>query len=321
MDGQFEALATTTLRKYAEKTLADNVFQFDPLYAYLMAKGRAKGLDGGEYIVEPLMYGKNSTANSFRGYDVLDVTPQDGIARAIFDWAQAYVSITISGRERNLNKGDSAVINLLEAKFTQAEESLREEMVDQLYSDGTGNAGKDITGMRAVMSETGSYGSIDPATYTWWLPTHNASLGTLTVAGLRTLINDVRGSGGKAGDSGKAGVVDLIVMTQALYEAWETLYEAKIRLTGSDTKLGELGFDAMKYKGAEVTWSDHVPEGTIWALSTKYMSLKYHKDVNFATTPFVRPANQDATTAQVLWMGNLTTSNRRRLGYAAGATA
>src|SRR5262249_29949210 len=98
----YGALLTTTLRAM-EPTLRDNITRSNKFLAWLDAKGRMRGQDGGERVKVPLMYGLNSTADIFSGYGLLDTTPQDGITSAFFPWSEASVSITISRLEERQN--------------------------------------------------------------------------------------------------------------------------------------------------------------------------------------------------------------------------
>ena len=97
-NASFDALLSTTLANY-RKQLTDNVFTARPLTYFLMDKGRIRMLDGGTKIVEPLIYGTNSTVASYSGYDTLSLTAQEGISAAEYDWKQYAVSIAISGIE------------------------------------------------------------------------------------------------------------------------------------------------------------------------------------------------------------------------------
>jgi hypothetical protein len=40
--------------------------------------------------------------------------------------------------------------------------------------------------------------------------------------------------------------------------------------------------------------------------------MKYDEQTNFVATPFMKPINQDARVAHILWMGNMCVSNRRK---------
>ena len=121
----FDALLSTTLANYRDQ-LTDNVFTARPLTYFLSDKGRIRMLNGGTKIVEPLIYGQNSTVASYSGYDTISLTAQTGITAAEYDWKQYAASIAISGIEEAKNNGEQEIINLLEAKIMQAEESMRE---------------------------------------------------------------------------------------------------------------------------------------------------------------------------------------------------
>jgi len=124
----FDALLSTTLASF-QKQLVDNIFDDYPLLSFLNGKlGRAMGLkggagvkrleNGGESIVEELLYAINSTAGSYSDYELLDVTPQDGITNARYEWKQYSASISISGREERANNGEARILNLLASKVT-----------------------------------------------------------------------------------------------------------------------------------------------------------------------------------------------------------
>jgi hypothetical protein len=67
-NSNFDNLLTTTLANY-RSTLTDNVFTARPLTYKLMEGGRIRMLNGGTKIVEPLIYGQNSTVGSYSGYE------------------------------------------------------------------------------------------------------------------------------------------------------------------------------------------------------------------------------------------------------------
>ena len=86
-NANFDALLSTTLANYRPQ-LTDNVFSARPLTYWLMDKGRIRMVNGGTKIVEPLIYGTNSTVGSYSGYDTISLTPQEGISAAEFEWKQ-----------------------------------------------------------------------------------------------------------------------------------------------------------------------------------------------------------------------------------------
>ena len=57
---------------------------------------------------------------------------------------------------------------------------------------------------------------------------------------------------------------------------------------------------------------------TFYFLNSKFMKLIYDPQHNFAPTPFVKPENQDAKTALLLFYGNLCWTQLRKHGVAFG---
>ena len=132
MSDEYDALLSTTLRNYKPK-LEDNIFRQLPLLFWLNSKGRKRTLDGGMQIVVPLLYGENTSVMSYSGYELLDVTPQEGITSAIYHWKNASVTIAISREEERKNSGAHRLIGLLEAKTMQAEKSIQWWLNDMLH--------------------------------------------------------------------------------------------------------------------------------------------------------------------------------------------
>ena len=166
----FNALLSTTLQNY-QPTLVDNIFKDLVLLNHLNSRGRVQVEEGGTSIVEPLMYAVNNTVGSYSGYDAIDLTPQDGITAAEYQWKQMAASIAISGIEESKNRGTEAIIKLLNAKIMQAEESLKSSLNTMLYSNGAGNGGKDFNGLgNIVATVNNTVGGIDASSNTWWNP-------------------------------------------------------------------------------------------------------------------------------------------------------
>jgi hypothetical protein len=296
-------LLTTTLKNY-RKTLVDNIHKSNAVFFWLKENGGLKTESGGERISVPLMYGKNSTAQSYAGYEALDTTPQTGIDSAEYNWKQYSVSISISGEEERKNSGSQKLIDILDARTRQAEMSLTEKLSTDLFSDGTGNAGKNLTGLEAMVAATGTYGGINSGTYTWWQAYVESTAEALGLPKMRTAFNTAS-VGGK-------DTPNLIVTTQALFEKYEGLLTATIQTTSeARKKLGDAGFQSLEFKGVPIVWDELAPSGTMYFLNTKHMKLIVHKEANFETTEFVKPENQDARVAQVLVMGNLTCDRRK----------
>ncbi len=315
----WDALLTTTLANYRQQ-LQDNIFNDYPFLSYINGKlGKAirgasikRTINGGESIVEHLLYEKNSTVKSFSGAELLDTTLQEGMTIARFNWKQYAASIGITGLEKRNNQGEAAMINLLQAKTTQAEMSLKDRLSTDAYADGTGNGGKNLTGLKALVSTTTTVGGLSPTTYTWWQSTVT-SAGSFSATGIdkmRTTFNTITMGNDKP---------DTIFTDQATFEYYEKALQPQERFQGNS--VADAGFMNLTFKGIPVIFDRSCTSGYMYFLNSKYISFVVHSDADFATGAFVTPENQDVSTAMILFQGNLTTNNRRKLAVITGFTA
>ncbi len=342
----YDALLSSTLRNYQPK-LKDNITRGNKFLAWMDSKGRMRKLGGGHQVAEPLMHTQNNTADIYRGYGLLDTTPQDGITTAFYDWAQLSVSITISRLEERQNSGKAKILDLLQAKTMQSEVSLK-EMLNNCLVAGKITAGSaqerivprtgrmdsgasgplplgaiiDVTASRSV-----ALGNINGGTYSFWRNQATASTAT-TFVGFKNEMNQVYNNCSK----GTGGTPDLALGTQI---AWETYWLSLIqndRYIITDKKTIDIlgGSDALAFRGTAFIWDEVTPDpdtsfnpvdsigtnsnATIYFINSEAMSFVTDTETDFITTDFVRPENQDAKVAQVLWMGAVTCNNRRKLG-------
>ncbi len=309
----YDTILSTTLANHMPK-LIDNVFSARPLVYFLKQAGQVRTISGGSKIVLPLLYGQNSTAASYSAYDTITITPQTGITAAEYNWKQYAATIAISGIEEAQNQSEEQIIDLLEAKTFQAEETITEKF-DQMFitSDDTGNSGKDWLGLaKLVKDDAGTnIGGINQITDTWWAPGHkNITPGALTLAQMRTAYNTVSVGNDQP---------NMILTTRTLFEKYEDLLQPQERFM--DSKTADGGFQNLLFKGAPIVYDNYVATGDMFFLNTKYLRLVGHSDNWFKPTPFVRPNNQDARYAQILCYGELTISNRARQGVLTAKTA
>jgi len=307
----FDALLSTTLANYRDQ-LTDNVFSDRVLTNHLMTKGRIRMLNGGTKIVEPLIYGQNSTVASYSGYDSISLTAQTGITAAEYEWKQYAASIAISGIEEAKNNGEQEIINLLEAKIMQAEESMREGFNTMFYGDGTGNSSKNWNGLGNIIEASGTVGNINRATVgnEYWKSYEENTATALTLAQMATGYNTV-----SIGNDHP----DLILTTQTLFEKYEALLQPNLRYT--DTKTADSGFQNLLFKAAPVVYDAACTAGVMIFMNSKYITLVGHSGKWFQQTAFVRPEDLDARYALIMCYGNLTCRNAKKQGKLTAKTA
>lgn len=322
----FDDLLSTTINRHRQ-TLADNIFQASPLTFWLKENGRiVEG--GGANIVEPVIYDQNSTAQSYSDTDVLSTSVNQTLTAATFSWKQLGVSIVLTGTEEIQNGSREAIINLLEARVKVAELSLIETLNQQLYGDGTGNSGKNLLGLQAIVAVTptsGTLGGIDRslAANAFWRNQTNTAGGTWDVGTdmEATAFNTLR-TAYISCIFGKQAP-DLVLMDERHYLGFERVLDAKVRL--QHETMGRAGFESLVYKGKPVVFDRDIQgqsvASNIYLVNSNFLKLTIHRDRNFVTTPFVKPTNQDLRVAQLFFAGNLTTNGPRFLGQISGLTA
>jgi hypothetical protein len=331
---QFDTLVTTTLDQ-VRPVLTDQISNENVLLAWLNSKARIT-MDGGSVIRRPLLFAFNDTVGSYSGYDLIDVTPQEGFGWAEYEWKQHAGSVTISGEEVRKNSGSKQLINLLQAKMDQLKLSVADDLNAMLFGDGIGNSSKDMIGLKGIVSngtQNAAAGTdvhlagINAATFTWWKSfVRTAAVDMTSFTGIKQLnniFNSLRVNRSK---------VDLELTTQANYEAYEGLAVPNVRF--QSLRAADLGFETIAHKTAEVVFEPDVPatgtinDGTLtiagggawYFLNADRLEFVQHEDAWLTPTDFVRPYNQDAKTALILSMGNLITDSRRSHGIAINVT-
>jgi hypothetical protein len=96
-----------------------------------------------------------------------------------------------------------------------------------------------------------------------------------------------------------------------LFAFFESSQVSLKRYTSGGTANG--GFTSLKYKNADVIFDggSGIPNSHMYFLNTDYLELVVHKDANLSVQDDMKPYNQDATVIPILWMGNLSCTNRR----------
>lgn len=330
----YDALLSTTLFNY-RRTLEDNISKINAVLFFLRNKveGGYQTLDDiGDRMQMPLMY-ELGQADSYSGYDQLDVTPMDGITSAFWEWRQAAVPIAISALEEKKNASEAKILSLLEAKTKQAEMGIQEFFNKRLI---LGAGGSSITSaytspvngstfidplpllVHYTPSSSVSVGNINQATNTWWRNYSQAFTGATTYAGVLDLLRKLRLKASR----GPGGGPDLHFVDENVY----TLYEAALasKHQNPSYQRADIPFDNIMFYGQPVTHDEVIPDvaggsetqstgsGTWWMLNSKFLGIKVHSGTNFAPTPFTKPENQDAKVAHILWLGGIGTSNRRK---------
>ena len=312
-----DIIATTIQSRSGE--LADNVTNNNPLLLKLKSKGNVRPFSGGNVILEEIMYNDSSTnnTNSYSGFETLNISPNSPISAAQFSIAQYASAVTISGLEMLQNSGKEAIIDLLEGRIKVAEAQLANRINLDLYGNGTGNGGKNLTGLAAAVADSpssGTYGGINRATWTFW---QNQAFSGVTNGGAAVSAANIQSYMTQLAIKLVRGTdkADLIVADNNYYNLYVNSLQAIQRVT--DPEMAGSGFASLKFYGggtsADVVLGGGIgaqePANHMYFLNTDYIFFRPHKDRNFVPIGGERQSvNQDAIVKLIGWAGNLTSS-------------
>lgn len=309
-------MATSFNKYYAswhnhiEKKMYDNIVKRSPTMVMLTRKEK-KWSSGSDTLQPHIKYQHATNGGSYRGYDTLDITPQQTRTDAEFRRKQLYASIVFNGYEVASSRGEDAVFDMAEIAMKDAEDKLFDLFATQIFGDGTGNGGKDILGLEAAIDDgTGIaiYGGIDRGTQTWWRAQQQSAAGTLSMSELTEKY--VAASRG-----GMQNSPDFIVAGFTAWNAVNTLarnrFETHSGVNNAGKMFANLGFPFVNFMGVPVVYDEYAPTGTLYGLNSETVQLWSDPQINFKMTELVKPANMDAKIGQILWTGELICTEPR----------
>mgnify|MGYP001611314258 CR=1 FL=1 len=330
----YDALLSTTLENWA-KGMEDEITTSNFFYHMLKKSNSWVPVTAlGERCKFSLRYA-NGNADSYSNYDILDTTPMDGITAGFYDWHQLSVPIGISRMEERKNSGEFQMLDLLEEKTEQARSGILEKF-NKAFLQGNGintataittkytstiNASTFFSPLALLVGQTPSANTIGSiaASNAWWQNQKSAATDTNYASFMKDL-SKLRNDCTK----GVNGPPTMHLCDQAIFE----FYEAALRSQNQfiDYKRADIPFENILFHGAPVNWDEFMPnwsgattvqsttQGSWVMLHGKHIQVKYDAQTNFITSPFIRPENQDAKTAQILWYGTSGVNNRRKHG-------
>ena len=326
-------IVTTTLRNRTG-ILQDNISRNNALLTRMNKKGRIKTFSGGRTIVQEINFANNTTFVWYSGYQTLNINPSQVFSAAEFPIRQAALAVSISGLEELQNSGEEAIIDLLEGRVENAEQTFMNGLSQGIYGDGSVTGS--INGLQLLVAASptsGTVGGIDRSQWPFWrnrvFDASSDGGGAVNAANIMQYMDSLWVQLARGRD-----YPDLIVADNNMYRFYLQAMQAiqRISIDGSAPDLAESGFMSLKYLNSDVVLdggfqgqSDDplpfqtssstdalggVPTGYMYFLNTNYIHFRPHSQRNMVPLdPDRFSVNQDAMVRILGWAGNMTISN------------
>ncbi len=296
----YDQLSAITERYYVP-ALVDNIFDSNPLLQRAKSKGWYKTTGSGTQAIVPLAYATTTSSGWFEGSETLATADNDQFAPLVFDWRQMYASISITGRDENINKGKEQLVNLVSSKVQMAETTMSDTLGTGLYNAGT--TANQIVGLRLAVSDAGTYGGVSRTAQTWLASQEDSSTTALSIAAMQAI---------DTACSIDNDSPTVITTTRTLFNSYYGLLQPAQRF--GDEKTASGGFSNLLFNTKPVIHDSHCTANHMFFLNEKYLRIEAFKNSNFTFVPFRKPTNQDVSVAQILLMLAFWTNNCRMQG-------
>jgi len=260
-----QSVISTTLQLLRDK-LVDNSFLAHPLIRAIENAGNLVKVSGGLRVEQPVIFGDHSTITELsNGFEPVSMAVTDPFQSAKFEYSNFTQPIVLSAVEKAANKGDLAVVNILESKMKNVMLSLKKEVCKQVIAgdsskittlqtlNGNGTTLAAVNGsgwLEGVtgLSQVNSVGGLAKPTYraqNWLNQFVNAGAGLalshLDELFIQTQIYNPSGT-----------TPDIMLMSPRCYAAFLALMDSRIQYINVTDRDGLNGEMVATYRGARI---------------------------------------------------------------------
>ncbi len=159
----------------------------------------------------------------------------------------------------------------------------------------------------SILVNTGLLGTINGGTDAFWQATVTAS-GQFATQGLA----DMTTATYAVASSQNIDLPTHYVTTKTIFQKFEQTRLPLERIANTSLS-ANAGFTSLTFKGRPIIYGNAIDSGLLYGLNMNYIHLNVDTATDLVTTPFISPTNQTVKVAYILWRGNMSTDNRRRL--------
>jgi hypothetical protein len=260
-----QSVLTTTLQLLRDK-LVDNSFLAHPLIRAIEEAGNLVQVSGGARVDQPVIFGDHSSITELsNGFEPVSMAVTDPFNTAKFEYSNFTQPIILSAVEKAANKGDLAVVNILESKMKNVMLSLKKEVCKQIIAgdsskittlqtlngNGTAALAANSTGWLegvAQAAQVNSVGGLSKATFqaqNWYNQFTDAG-GTLALADIDEMFINTQ----LYNPSGTTP--DIMLMSPKCYAAFLNLMDNRIQYINVSDREGLNSQMVATYRGARI---------------------------------------------------------------------
>jgi hypothetical protein len=155
---------------YVKTDPADQIFNFFWLLENLRV-GSSFRKGAGDPITGTIEYATNTTVKSMSELESLDITRIDVFDRYEYPWKFVGGDIVMSEFEKLVTAGAAGKFDLEAGKIDNLKKTMQQQLNTDMYSDGSGNGGKQAGGLQYLVSTTpttGTVGAISRSAFSFW---------------------------------------------------------------------------------------------------------------------------------------------------------
>jgi hypothetical protein len=260
-----QSVLTTTLQLLRDE-LVDNSFRAHPLIRAIEEAGNLVQVSGGARVDQPVIFGDHSSITELsNGFEPVSMAVTDPFNTAKFEYSNFTQPIILSAVEKAANKGDLAVVNILESKMKNVMLSLKKEVCKQIIAgdsskittlqtlngNGTAALAASSTGWLegvAQAAQVNSVGGLSKATFqaqNWYNQFTDAG-GTLALADIDEMFINTQ----LYNPSGTTP--DIMLMSPKCYAAFLNLMDNRIQYINVSDREGLNSQMVATYRGARI---------------------------------------------------------------------
>jgi len=332
-----QRIQTTVQTKYLP-FVVDTVLNSNVLFQRVV-RGAKKW--GGRTLRVPIKVSKNTTGQSFRGFDTFSVAATDN--RQFLEFTPSFYQITcaLPGDELSVADTEDKVLDLMKLTIQSDTEDMADDLGTIFYADGTGNGSKDPLGLAALVddgSAVSTLGGLSRSTFTTLQSTVTASSGVISLAKVDTLWAAVTSGAQKP---------TAIFTTESVFNFYGQLLRPQERINKEASRIkgglfGTTGFTALDYNGKPVIMDEKCTSGAFIMVNEDFVEwyalpffnakpVTYKSQIEgndyeapiglgFSWSDWIVPANAGAVVGHVYFGGQFITTNPKRHGKLTGIT-